>query len=527
MKPALIFILAFCVSCNQGKIKPGITIIPQPGSLIETGRFFKLKSRVTVCSSEDKASKVISVFSGQVKDFIQVQQGAENKSDIEIRIDAGKFSEGYFLEVRKDKIIISASTLNGAFYGLQSLRQLILFSEKKNNKLLIPVCQIEDAPKYLWRGVMLDESRHFFGAAKVKQLLDMMALHKLNTFHWHLTDAAGWRLEIKKYPYLTTVGGTGNHSDPQASAKYYTQEQIKEIVKYAADRFIQVVPEIDMPGHAGASNKAYPEFSGGGSEEYPEFTFNPGYEGTYAYLTDILTEVTELFPSSYIHIGGDEVHFGNQQWNSNQQVKALMRRNKLPDLKAVEKYFVRRMADTIKSLNRITIGWDEIIDAQINPGDALVMWWRHDRQDQLKNAFEGGYNIVLCPRIPLYFDFVQDKEHKWGRRWGGAFSELENVYGFPPDTLNGFKQFSKQVAGIQANLWSEVIHENKRLDFMTYPRLSAMAEAAWTKNERKNYDDFLLRLSPLLNYLKEMDIYYFNPFSPELTPEPPGPTVKK
>jgi hexosaminidase len=370
---------------------------------------------------------------------------------------------------------------------------------------------------------MLDESRHFFGAAKVKQLLDMMALHKLNIFHWHLTDVPGWRLEIKKYPRLTTVGSMGNQSDPLADAKFYTQEQINDIVKYASDRFIQIVPEIDMPGHAGASNRAYPEFSGGGSRDYPEFTFNPGYEGTYAYLTDILKEVTEMFPSPYIHLGGDEVHFGNQQWNTNPRVRALMLKFNLPDLKAVEKYFVRRMSDTIQSLKKITIGWDEIIDAGISPENSIVMWWRHDRQDQLKDALSGGYRVILCPRIPLYFDFVQFKEHKWGRRWRGKFSDLENIYRFPPDTLNGLKESAKQVIGLQANIWTEVISTDKRLDFMTYPRLSALAEAAWTRAELKNYADFLIRLKPMLNYLDNKEIYYFDPFSPGHNPEPPGP----
>ncbi len=250
---------------------------------------------------------------------------------------------------------------------------------------------------------MLDESRHFFGEEKVKQLLDIMAFHKLNIFHWHLTDVPGWRIEIRKYPKLTAIGGTGNHNDPQAPAKYYTQEQIREIVKYAGERYIQIVPEIDMPGHAGASNRAYPEFSGGGSKAYPEFTFNPGKEETYSYLTDILKEVTELFPSPYIHLGGDEVNFGNQQWNTNKQVKALMKKNNLPDLKAVEQYFIRRMADTIKSLNKTAIGWDEIIDSKINPEDVIVMWWRHDKPGQLKSALENNYKVVLCPENSSLF----------------------------------------------------------------------------------------------------------------------------
>lgn len=524
MKSILVLLLVLCISCNSKKSDVGITIIPKPESIVETGGFFKLKNQATIYFAGSDADAVISVFSGQVNDYLTLQKG-DKDAGIEIIIAEGIIGENYSLDVNKNKILITAGSLNGVFNGLQTLRQLVIFAEKKSGKIYIPCCSIEDSPKYGWRGVMLDESRHFFGVQKVKQLIDMMALHKLNVFHWHLTDVPGWRMEIKKYPKLTTIGGVGNHSDSEAPAKYYTQEQIKDIVKYAAERFIQVIPEIDMPGHAGASNKAYPEFSGGGSEEYPEFTFNPGKEGTYSYLTDILSEVTELFPSQYIHLGGDEVHFGNHQWKTNSQVKSLMKKNKLADLKAVEKYFVKRMSDTIKSLGKTVIGWDEIIDANIDPHDAIIMWWRHDRQDQLQKSFEGKYKVVMCPRIPLYFDFVQHESHKNGRRWKGAFSDLEAVYKFPPDTLAGIKECDNQILGIQANLWTEVIHNNERLDFMTYPRISAMAEAAWTKGER-SYDDFMVRLKPMLGFFKEKDIYYFDPFNPELNPEPAGPAVK-
>jgi hexosaminidase len=526
MKFFLILIIVLSVSCcSSQKNNTGIIIIPKPESVLENDGFCRLDYKSTICGSGISSSLIIDVFSDQVKEYLSLESVKSGESDIEIIIEPGKKAEGYALVVKKSKIFVTASTLNGAFNGLQSLRQLIIFSEKGNGKLFIPCCLINDTPCYIWRGIMLDESRHFFGIIKVKQLLDMMALHKLNIFHWHLTDCAGWRLEIKKYPKLTAVGGIGNHSDPDAPATYYTQEQVREIVKYAADRFIKIIPEIDMPGHAAASNRAYPEFSGGGSAAYPEFTFNPGTEGTYSYLTDILTEVTALFPSQYIHLGGDEVHFGNEKWNTINKVKNMMKKNNLPDLKAVEKYFVKRMADTIRSMNRTTVGWDEIVDIKLNPKDAVVMWWRHNKPEQLDSAFKKNYRVVLCPRIPLYFDFVQYTTHKWGRRWNGTYAGLENVYNFPADSLFRLKEYNNQVLGIQANLWSEVIQNDKRLDFMTYPRLSAMAEAAWTKRDIKNYSSFMIRLKPMLKYLKEKGIYYFDPFNPELNPEPSGPEI--
>jgi hexosaminidase len=524
MKYFTILIIAICISCSNSKLDEiRIAIIPKPDSVIVARGFYKLDKKAAMFCPETVPGSIVDVFTDEVKDFLQLEKGKKTESAINIIIEPGKKPEGYSINVKKDGIFISASTLHGAFYGLQSLRQLIIYSEKKNDKLFIPCCSIDDAPAFSWRGIMLDESRHFFGIEKVKQLLDMMAFHKLNVFHWHLTDVPGWRLEIKKYPKLTTVGGIGNQNDPDAPAKFYSQEQIKEIVKYAQERFIQVIPEIDMPGHAGASNRAYPEFSGGGSLRYPEFTFNPGKDGTYSYLTDILKEVSQLFPSNYIHLGGDEVNFGNQQWNSDKFVKKLMKKHNLTDLKAVEKYFVRRMADTIKSLNKTTIGWDEIIDLKLNPEDAVVMWWRHDKPGQLKEALENKYRVILCPRIPLYFDFVQFEMHKWGRKTKGKLCDSKTVYNFPPDTLPGVKEYRSQVLGMQANIWTEVIQNNKRLDFMTYPRISALAEAAWTKPGNKNYVNFLIRLKPLLNYLKEKDIYYFDLFNPESSPEPAGP----
>ncbi len=397
-----------------------------------------------------------------------------------------------------------------------------MFSESENGKISLPLLTIEDEPRFGWRGVMLDESRHFFGTEKIKQLLDVMSMHKLNVFHWHLTDDPGWRIEIKKYPNLALIGGQGNDINSDGPVEYYTQDEIREIVKYAADRYIEVIPEIDMPGHARAANRAYPEFSGGGSKSHPEFTFNPGKAETYAYLMDILREITTLFPSKYIHLGGDEVHFGNENWKTDTDVKRLMKQEKLKDLKAVETYFVHRMADSIKALDKIVIGWDEIVDHNLAPENSLVMWWRHDKTDKLKAAVNQNYEVVLCPRIPLYFDFDQDESHQYGRKWRDGYASLELVYDFPPDTLAQFTNNSKLIKGIQANIWTERIHDINRLDYMTYPRLSALSEAAWTNNKNKNFDDFNRRLKPMLSWLDKLNIDYYNPFQPELSPEPPS-----
>lgn len=522
MKYILLSFLIFAISCgSNNQADESIPIIPRPNNMDVGKGNLTLNGDVTLSYISETLLTLVENFKTDVAEIISIT--VENGKDANIKLEltsGGDNDESYYFETSRKGVVIRAGTEKGLFYGLQTLKQLILFSDSESDKIVLPILIINDAPRFGWRGVMLDESRNFFGVEKVKQLLELMSMHKLNVFHWHLTDDPGWRIEIKKYPKLTTIGGLGHELDPDAPAQFYTQEEIKEIVQFAAERFIEVVPEIDMPGHARAANRAYPEYSGGGSESHPEFTFNPGKEETYAYLTDILREITTLFPSQYIHLGGDEVHFGNEKWNNDADVQRLMKRENLKDLKAVETYFVHRMADSIRILNKTVIGWDEIVDHQLAADNSLVMWWRHDKVNKLQAALDGNYSVVLCPRIPLYFDFDQEEFHQYGRKWGGAYSPLGMVYAFPPDSLRNLATSKNQIKGLQANIWTERIEDNKRLDYMTYPRLSALAEAAWTKKENKNYEDFMQRLKPMLACFEDLKIGYYNPFEPELTPEP-------
>jgi hexosaminidase len=353
---------------------------------------------------------------------------------------------------------------------------------------------------------MLDESRHFTGKDGVKRLLDAMELLKLNIFHWHLTDGTGWRLEIKKYPKLTTIGATGNHTDPKATPTFYTQDDIREILAYATERGITIIPEIDMPGHASAANRAYPEFSGGGSAKFPDFTFNPASTATENYLHDILAEVRQLFPHApMIHLGGDEVHFGWEQWPKLPEVKQLMQDKKFTKLDEVEGYFVRRIADHLHdSWNKIGL-WDEASRFDLPPEKTVLFWWRHDKPQGLQDAVTKGYSIVLCPRLPLYFDFVQDASHQSGRRWAGKFAELSSVYAFP-ESLGATLPPHAKILGIQANLWTETTVTQERRDFMTFPRLLAASEAAWTKPERKDYPHFQQSMAVFMPHLEALGI---------------------
>lgn len=430
-----------------------------------------------------------------------------------------KTSGGYTIHMQADMITISAGDSKGIFNGVASLLQLALFSDKQQDVLALPCWNIQDAPLYSWRGVMLDESRHFFGKRIVKEILDQMALLKLNRFHWHLTDQPGWRIQINQYPRLALVGGIGNHSDSLAPAKYYTQQDIREIVAYAQARNITVIPEIDMPGHATAANRAYPQYSGGGSGRFADFTFNPGQEGTYQYLTNILKEVAVLFPAGMVHLGGDEVSFGSKSWKKDTAVQHLMQKNKLTDLQAVEHYFFKRMTDSALHYFNKILAWDEVADDAIPQDSVIIFWWRHNKPEQLTKALTAGFQVVLCPRIPLYFDFVQDSTHLQGRRWGKDFSSLKQVYLFSGHTYPAAEKAPQLILGMQANLWTEKVRSERRLEFLLFPRIAALAEAAWTVPQNRDYEAFLARLKQQFSLYKKDHLYYFNPITPEKTPE--------
>jgi len=450
----------------------------------------------------------------RTKNIKLTNKSTKEKSAIQLVLAKEKRAdEAYTLNINQSKITVTASHKTGLFYGVVSLLQIINQSASTKSGTEVSCWNIIDSPAYSWRGLMLDESRHFFGKEKVKSILDWMAFYKLNRFHWHLTDEPAWRLEIKKYPLLTTIGGKGNYTDANADAKYYTQEEVKEIVKYAAERQITIVPEIDMPGHATAANRAYPEFSGGGSEKHPEFTFHPGKDETYSYLTDILRETAHLFPAGLLHIGGDEVSYGNEKWSSDQLVKNLMIKNSLKNEKEVERYFVQRMADSVYNMKAKLLAWDEVAEASLPVDKTIICWWRQDHPEQLALALNKGYNTVLCPRLPLYFDFVQDSTHKQGRKWNKQYNSILDVYAFNASDLQGVTTSnSKQILGIQANVWTETMPGAERLDYMLFPRIAALAEAAWTTGQNRNFQAFKEKLQKHFFLYEQQKINYYDPF---------------
>ncbi len=499
----LIFCFFFICSISQAQ-----TIIPLPNSYKPDNGFFKIPESITISGIEKEFTKLIPAFSTSVQKLssLRITETTKNGTIRLIRNPKITGREAYRLKVNPQQITVEAGFPDGCFYGLQSLTQLIHGAKTGQ----IVCCEMVDQPRFEWRGMMLDESRHFFGMEEVKKILNLMSLHKLNKFHWHLTDSPGWRIEIKQYPLLTTLGAKGNYSNPEADAKFYTQNEIAEIVRYAADRFIEIIPEIDMPGHATAAAKAYPEFSGGGSKKFPDFTFNPGKEGTYQFLTNILKEVTTLFPSKFIHIGGDEVSYGNQQWVDFPEIQSLMKRENAKDLIGVEHYFLKRMADSIQKLGKTMIGWDEVVSAGLTT-HPRVMWWRQDQPKMLDLALKSGYEVILCPRIPLYFDFVQAESHKAGRKWAGKFAPIESVYAFPSEEFTGGISISNPlIKGLQANLWTETMQTAENLEFMIFPRLSALAESGWTNQEVKSFPNFRDRMATMTDIYQKSAVHFFD-----------------
>jgi hexosaminidase len=521
MRKYLFFFLSFVLFANI--VSSQVSLFPTPAKYSRGKGVFGVYKSVVFEGAGAYAEKLASDLDREMKMQGLYTEEDANGGNVRLALVSGSEmkKDGYTIQVSSDEVRLEASSESGLFYAKEAFLQLARFYKGK-----LPVCRIEDYPRYEWRGFMLDESRHFFGKEKVKQYLDVMASLKMNVFHWHLTDEPGWRIEIKRYPKLTTIAGKGNYHDPDAPAAFYTQEEIKEIIAYAAERHIMVVPEFDMPGHATAVCRAYPEVSGGGEGRWRHFTFHPCKEETYEFINNVLDEIVALFPSPYIHIGGDEVHYGNQSWFSDPEIQQFIKDKDLKNEVGLEHYFVRRVADMVHSKGKMVIGWDEIVDAGISPSKAVVMWWRHDRGYQFVKALEQGFRVIMTPRRPLYGDFVQYGGHKIGRLWNG-YNMIEDIYRFPEPIVHLMQNHEDQVIGLQMSMWTERIADEKRLDYMVFPRLSAVAESGWTPAKAKECSLFMQKLPLFLQYLDDKNIYYFNPFNPDDRPEPSEPKRKE
>lgn len=520
MKLRIILFILFCPLIGIGQ---SVNIIPQPAHLALNKGKFILKQGTPVSINDKQLVPEVKYLKDELlksaKIDLHINKGTNN--NIRLVLTKNQDTSGsYRLMISNHHIIVSSSNREGIFYGIQSLLQLINGVNENQKGVLLQDLIIHDSPRYQWRGFMLDESRHFFGKQKVEMLLNWMARYKLNKFHWHLTDAHGWRIQINQYPKLTTVGGIGNFTDSLAPAKYYTQADIKEIVSYAKKRFITVIPEIDMPGHATAANKAYPEYSGGVVDKYPNFTFNPAKEETYTFLSNIIKETNQLFSVRLFHLGGDEVAFGMQAWLKSPSITAMMASKNFTTPNELQYYFFKRMADTVVKLGDKVLCWDEATDADLPADKTIVFWWRQNKPEQLKLALQKNYQVVLCPRLPMYFDFVQDSTHTSGRKWNKTlYNNVWDVYNFPDLQMDSTSMQSKNIIGVQANVWTETIGSEKRLDYMLFPRLAALAEAAWDTKAVKNVGMFSQKLLSERKFYRQAGIYYYDTGKPQANPE--------
>ena len=436
-------------------------------------------------------------------------------------LDTSLPAEGYVLKIGRRGVKISAADSSGLFYARQTLAQL---AEADGT---VPVGTIKDAPRFPWRAYMLDASRHFVPKETVLKVLDWMARYKLNKFHWHLTDSDGWRLEIDGWPELTGVGAMGCRSNPAAPARYYTKDDVREVVAYAAERCIEVIPEVDMPGHASASNRAYPAYDGGGTERLPSFTFNVGKEETYAYLSDVLAKTVAQFPGRYLHLGGDEVDFASEAWKSKPEIMDLIAREGLDGIKGAEGYFDRRMQKVVQGLGKTCLMWCDALEFGLPSDEVIYYWWRHDRKDMLHSCLDGGYRTVLCPRHPLYYDFIQADGQIHGRTsrgtvWMGP-NRLEDIHAYPDTEEDAFQngKLSPLVLGVEACLWTEMVENPRRVEFMTFPRLAALAESAWSRPEVKDWNSFSARMEREYGLYDRAGLWYYDPRDPQRHSENP------
>lgn len=500
-------------------------IIPKPMEMKQGGGSFTFDE---TCSLQfDPANSEVKRIAGFFGDYmnqlynIQLHEG-KGKKTIQFKIDNSlNFEkEGYLLKVTEKSVIITASQPNGLFYGMQTLKQLMPV-EAKDDKLEIPAVEIKDQPRFAWRGNMLDVGRHYFPISFIKKYIDILAMYKINTFHWHLTEDQGWRIEIKKYPLLAeishwrdeTIVGHQRESKEMDGIGYggfYTQDQAREIVRYAAERYITVVPEIEMPGHSGAALAAYPNLgcTGGpykvkGTWGIHKDVYCAGKEETFEFMQNVLDEILEIFPSQFIHVGGDECP--KDAWKQCAACQKRIKDEGLKDEHELQSWFISRMDKYLSSKGRRLIGWDEILEGGLAP-QATVMSWRGEKGGI--EAAKQKHDVVMSPNSYMYLDYYQTKNKENEPLAIGGFLPVDKVYSYEPVPAELAADEARYILGVQTNLWTEYVATTKKVEYMLLPRLQAEAEVGWTPKELKNFDDFAKRLEADYQRLEKMGISF-------------------
>ena len=523
-----------CASCTAEK-EANYQVIPLPQEVSLTQENpFKLNENVLIAYPENNAllqrnAEFLSEYIQQATNYAPktkaIAAGEQVKNAIVLGLDPSIANkEGYVLTTTPEGININGQTENGVFYGIQTLRKSIP-AEAKEATILIPAGEIKDEPRFSYRGMHLDVGRHFFPKEFMKKYIDLLVLHNMNTFHWHLTDDQGWRIEIKKYPKLTEIGSQRSRTvigrntqeyDNTPYGGFFTQEEAKEIVKYAQERYITVIPEVDLPGHMLAALAAYPEMgcTGGPYEVCPrwgifEDVLCIGNDQTMQFLEDVMNEIIEIFPSKYVHIGGDEAP--RTRWEKCPKCQA---RIKTEGLKAdknhtaedrLQSYCMTRIEEFLNSKGRQIIGWDEILEGDVAP-NATVMSWR-GMEGGIKAA-QLGHDVIMTPTSFCYFDYYQTADTKDEPLGIGGYVPIEKVYSLEPVPAVLTEEQSKHILGAQANLWTEYIHSSEHVEYMVLPRMAALAEVQWTQPEKKDFKDFTKRLARLMKFYQRDGFNY-------------------
>jgi hexosaminidase len=514
----LFFLISFCIQAQHSIIPTPVSYNPQQGSFV-----LNQKTKVYLVNSNPELFKIIDLHFSSLNGnrlVISLEEPVSNSNRIVIKLNKnpeetlGK--EGYTLDVSENMVVLKANTVSGLFYGLQTFDQLLPFEKSSKENIKIPACKIKDYPRFGWRGLMLDVSRHFFTTNEVKEYIDWMSKYKFNVLHWHLSDDNGWRIEIKALPKLTEIGawrverfgvfGTvdaPNQGEKTPYGGFYTQEEIKDIINYAKEKQITIVPEIDVPGHSMALLAAYPELStkkepkmvNPGSkfaEWHGDGTFtmnvenslNPSDEKVYSILDTIFGEIASLFPGQYIHIGGDECYHG--YWEKDENCQALMKRENLKDAKELQSYFIKRVVKIITSKGKKVIGWDEILDGGLADGAAVMSWRGNEGGIKASNS---GHEVVMSPNAFAYLDYVQGDPSVEVPVYSKL--SLKKSYEFEPAPDGVDPKF---ILGGQGNLWTEKVPTIQHAFYMAYPRAFAISESVWSPAKNKNWENFSARV---------------------------------
>ncbi len=534
-KWSMIFILAvFATGCQskQDNLSVGdIAILPKPAHVMVNDGFFEIRknTKIIVDSETEPLGEMLRTLLSPSMGFeLDVSDGDPVRNSIHLSVNPSlkeMEAEGYRLTVDKKRVLIEAPAGAGIFYGMQTLRQLLpveIFSEVANEDVrwAMPSVEIKDFPRFKWRGMHLDVCRHFMPVEFIKKYIDLIAIHKMNRLHLHLTDDQGWRIEIKKYPKLAEISAwrdetiVGHYRDEprkfdgQSHGGFYTHDDIREIVSYAKERYVTIVPEIEMPGHGQAALAAYPEIScTGGPFKVSTIwgirkeVYCAGNEKTFEFMENVLGEVLDLFPGEYIHVGGDECP--KDRWEECQKCQSRIRSEGLQDEHELQSYFIKRIEKFLNDNNRRLIGWDEILEGGLAP-NATVMSWRGE--DGGIAAAREGHDVVMTPYSHTYFDYYQADPENEPLAIGGLLP-LEKVYAYDPVPAELNEQQRHHILGVQGQVWTEYISTPEKAEYMAFPRACAMAEIGWTPSDQKDYELFS---STLLRHLKRLDFMNVN-----------------